>query len=83
MISKENFKKQIEKLVLVHTSITVTPERMDVWYDLLKINNNDQFIKAIDAICSTTKDIYRSTNIIALINEQIKFSKEENGHNFI
>lgn len=50
--------------------IAVAPEKQiefDVFFSLLKHIPNDIFIRAIDEICLSVRDINKSTNLIALI----------------
>ena len=69
-MTKDTFKKGIVIFTACIKGFKVEPDKVAVWYELLKDMPDEVFIKAIEVIAKTRTDLYPGTNIVALIREQ-------------
>ena len=76
-MTRECFKKQTDILLAVFGSINPTKEKLNIWYDLLKDIEDDEFKRAVEQVCNKVKEVYTGTNIIALIRAQIETTSDK------
>ena len=82
-MTKECFKKQTDILLAVFGGISPTKVKLNIWYDLLSDIDDKNFEEAIKKVCNEVKDVYPSTNIVALIRSQIEPTSRREKENFI
>lgn len=75
-MNKDTFTKGISMLLSSFRNLNIKEDTLDLWFQLLDDMSDNDFMVAIKKICTETREIYPTTNIVALIREQFKVDNE-------